>query len=104
MVSSPWLDMEAQSNVSARVGLTSEMEEGCNELPLKVEVQIKASSQGNFIFPGGGITQRPDKTGSPFGGVVYKYKEDGSIRIMAPKQSMASGVALFTGTCNYFGI
>lgn len=90
--------------MSARVGLTSEMEEGCNELPLKVEVQIKASSQGNFIFPGGGITQRPDKTGSPYGGVVYKYKEDGSIRIMAPKHSMASGVALFTGTCNYFGI
>lgn len=94
---SDWFDVEAQSNVSARTGFTSEMEEGCNELPLKVEVQIKASSQGDFIFPGGGITQRPDKTGSPYGGVVYKYKEDGSIRIMAPKHSMAPGVALFTG-------
>lgn len=86
--------------MSARVGLTSEMEEGCNELPLKVEVQINATPQGEFIFSGGGITQRPDKNESPYGGVVYKYKEDGSIRIMAPKHLMASGVALFTGTCN----
>lgn len=92
--------MEAQSNVSARVGLTSEMEGGCNELPLKVEVQINASAQGDFIFLGGGITQRPDKTGSPYGGVVYKYKYDGSIRIMMPKHLMASGVSLFTGTRN----
>ncbi|XP_052717245.1 uncharacterized protein LOC128189615 [Crassostrea angulata] len=101
---SPLFHVEAQSNVSARVGLTFEMEGGCNELPLKVEVQINASSQGNFIFPGGGITQRPDKTGSPYGGVIYKYKNDGSIRIMAPKHTVASGVALFTGGSAWEGV
>lgn len=101
---SKWFNVESQSNAPTRVAFTSEMEEGCNELPLKVEVQMKSTSQGDFVFLGGGITQRLDISGTPYGGVVYKYKEDGSIRIMAPKTSMASGVSLFTGASAWEGV
>ena len=91
--------MFAQSNIEAKVSFVSEMEEGCNELPLKVEVQAKQSPGSDFIFPGSGITERTDQSDSPYGGVVYKYKADGNILIMVPKQDTGkpSGVSLFSG-------
>ena len=96
---SKWFEVLAQSNIKSKVGLVSEMEEGCNELPLKVEVQAKQSPWSDFIFPGSGITERTDQSDSPYGGVVYKYKADGNILIMVPKQDTGkpSGVSLFSG-------
>lgn len=95
---SEWFEVLAQSNIQAKVSFVSEME-SCNELPLKVEVQAKQSPGSDFIFPGSGITERTDQSDSPYGGVVYKYKADGNILIMVPKQDTGkpSGVSLFSG-------
>lgn len=95
---SVWYKMKAQSgNQGNDVNFVTEMEESCNELPLKVEVQTKLQTGSEFIFPGSGITQGSDYSYSPYGGVVYMYKytPDGTIQFIVPKNK--SGVAVFSG-------
>lgn len=90
--------MKAQSGDGGNdVNFVTEMEESCNELPLKVEVQTKLQTGSEFIFPGSGITQGSDYSYSPYGGVVYMYKytPDGTIQFIVPKNK--SGVAVFSG-------
>ncbi|XP_061187998.1 uncharacterized protein LOC133196068 [Saccostrea echinata] len=106
-VSGTWFSVKAQSTIQDNdVSFIAEMEESCNELPLKVDVQVKAHTGSDFIFPGSGITQRTDDSDSPYGGVVYKYKADSSIRIMVPKREngKSSGITLFSGGSSWDGV
>jgi hypothetical protein len=92
--------MKAQSrDQESDVAFLTEMEESCDELPLKVEVQTKAQTGSRFIFPGSGITQGSDNSDSPYGGVVYKYSSDGRIRFIVPRNENGKilGVAVFSG-------
>ncbi|XP_048770100.1 uncharacterized protein LOC125676240 [Ostrea edulis] len=102
---SVWYKMKAQSgNQGNDVNFVTEMEESCNELPLKVEVQTKLQTGSEFIFPGSGITQGSDYSYSPYGGVVYMYKytPDGTIQFIVPKNK--SGVAVFSGGSAWDGV
>ncbi|XP_062588073.1 uncharacterized protein LOC134249741 [Saccostrea cucullata] len=106
-ISGTWFPVKAQSSIQDNdVSFITEMEESCNELPLKVDVQVRLHTGSDFIFPGSGITQRTDDSDSPYGGVVYKYKADSSIRIMVPKREngKASGVSVFSGESSWNGV
>lgn len=97
---SVWYKMKAQSeNRGNDVSFITEMEESCNELPLKVDVQTKLQTGSEFIFPGSGITQGSDDSDSPYGGVVYKYNFDGRINVIVPEKENGkpSGAAVFSG-------
>ena len=71
-----------------------------NEVPVKVDVQIKIVKDGeDYIFTGTGTAQRDDDVNLPYGGLVYVY--DATNVILYPpavgiKSQIHPGVA-YTG-------
>ena len=95
------IDVQAQSPSKTKNSLTLEFE--CNNLPAKLDVQIRPTSgpHKNFIFPGIPSAQRDDDVNSTYGGVVYYYSE-GDANIFVPNKATSSpgfgaGRNIFTG-------
>ena len=68
---SKWLHMKTSDSKLSRVII----EHGLNELPAKVDVQVRSVSGTDYdwIFPGASVSQGDDDTGEDYGGVIYFY-------------------------------
>lgn len=81
------------------------IEHGLNELPVKVDVQVKSVSgaYNDWIFTGAPAIQSDDDTGEEYGGVFYLYNETHVI-LRAPTTSNDAGRAfvVFTGNSHGF--
>ncbi|XP_070555067.1 uncharacterized protein [Ptychodera flava] len=94
--SSDWFRMRSQDESQSYIAI----EHNLNELPIFVQVHLRAIDGANegFIFNGVGSAQRGDTTSNPYGGVVYTYNENW-VRVMAPQKTggYASGCLIYTG-------
>lgn len=81
------------------------IEHGLNELPVKVDVQVKSVSgaYNDWIFTGAPAIQSDDDTGEEYGGVFYLYNETHVI-LRAPSKSndAGRGFVVFTGNNHGF--
>ena len=70
---SKWFHMKAYDAKLSKVVI----EHSLNELPAKVDVQIKSLSgaDNDWIFPGASVYQADDDNGEDYGGVIYLYNE-----------------------------
>ena len=96
---SQWFPMASQNpNLAERV-----IEHGLNELPVKVDIQIKStsSSEDEWIFPGDCVLQSDDDVLDEYSGVVYIYNET-HVHLRAPNKNneKASGILVSTGSDN----
>ncbi|XP_033741786.1 uncharacterized protein LOC117328368 [Pecten maximus] len=82
-----------------------------NELPVKVDVQVKVTENDiDYIFTGFGSAHRDDDTDIFYGGVLYTYNEEFA-RILLPSFNggypgaayTTKGTAAFTGKAGYTG-
>ncbi|XP_033755208.1 uncharacterized protein LOC117338115 isoform X2 [Pecten maximus] len=96
---SPYILMEAQTDQSKEI-----VEHGLNEVPIKVDVQVRAINTTDPVFPGLGSSQRDDDEPAPYGGVVYKYN-DISVVLYAPNRNdgSSSGTIIYTGNDTWNG-
>ena len=93
---SQWFLMKSQDvDLSERV-----IEHGLNDLPIKADVQIKATAGPGeeWIFTGDCVFQSEDDLNDEYGGVVYLYNET-HVHLRAPKKNnnRESGVLINTG-------
>lgn len=81
------------------------IEHGLNELPVKVDVQVKSVSgaYNDWIFTGAPAIQSDDDAGEEYGGVFYLYNETHVI-LRAPTKSnnAGRGFVVFTGNSHGF--
>lgn len=106
---SPWYDIQAYDN--PEVTISHEL----NELPLKVEVQIRVHDSGlnkHVYFLAMGSAQKGNDNIHQYGGVVYVYNNE-TIKILAPgpdgcTTSNCTGSLVYLGmyclsslSCNY---
>ncbi|XP_069112835.1 uncharacterized protein [Argopecten irradians] len=96
---SPYITMEAQTDQSEEI-----VEHGLGEVPIKVDVQVRAINTTDHVFPGLGSAQRDDDQPGPYGGVVYKYN-DVSVVFYAPNRNdgSSSGTIIYTGNSTWYG-
>ncbi|XP_062616084.1 uncharacterized protein LOC134277792 [Saccostrea cucullata] len=74
-----------------------------NEIPAKVDVQVKVTENGKeYIFPGLGSIQRDNDINTPYGGVAYTYNET-SVLLIVPKGKNI-GRVIYTGGLSYNGV
>ena len=96
---SQWFTMASQNpSLAERI-----IEHGLNELPVKVDVQIKSTSNSDdeWIFPGDCVLQSDDDVWDEYSGVVYLYNET-HVHLRAPNKNnnKASGILVSTGSEN----
>ena len=96
---SQWFPMASQNpNLAERV-----IEHGLNELPVKVDIQMKStfSSDDKWIFPGDCVLQSDDDVLYEYSRVVYIYNET-HVNLRAPNKinNKASGILVSTGSDN----
>ena len=79
---SPWIRMKANDAQLSRIVI----EHGLNELPAKVDVQIKSvtGADNDWIFSGASVFQADDDPSEDYGGIVYFYNET-HVVLIAPK-------------------
>jgi hypothetical protein len=67
-----------------------------NEIPVRVDVQVKVIYNGQeYIFPGLGSIQRDDDVRTEYGGVAYTYNKT-SVMLFVPK-GKSTGRVIYTG-------
>ncbi|XP_063446780.1 uncharacterized protein LOC134726310 [Mytilus trossulus] len=102
---SSWVTISAYSNPEIDIS------HGLNELPLKVEVQIKVFDHSflgkDILFLATGSAQRGNDNALPFGGVLYVYNNE-TIKIMAPgpkgcTNPYCTGFLVYLGKNSTFG-
>ena len=79
-VTSDWMPIKAYDNPEVDIS------HGLNELPLKVEVQVKVFDRflnKDMFFLATGSAQKGNDNNLPFGGVLYLYNSE-TIKILAP--------------------
>ena len=65
---SPWITMTVDGTSPETIA------HNLNELPAKVDVQVKINEGGQeYIFPGFGSVPKDDDIGAEYGGVAYSY-------------------------------
>ena len=76
-----------------------------NEIPGKVDVQVKVTHGGqDYFFPGIGSGQSDDDILAQYGGVAYLYNHL-HVRVFIPKErSDSHGIGRVITTGNYFKI
>ena len=100
---SQWFHMKAFESKLSKVII----EHGLNELPAKVDVQVKSVSgaDNDWIFTGASVYHGEDDTGEDYGGVVYLYNATHVI-LTAPmpyNNDLGQGYVVTTGhRNNYF--
>ncbi|XP_060075295.1 uncharacterized protein LOC132554984 [Ylistrum balloti] len=96
---SSYILMEAQTDQSEEI-----VEHGLNEVPIKVDVQVKPINTSDYVFPGLGSAQRDDDEPGTYGGVVYKYN-DISVVLYVPNRNddSSSGTIIYTGNNTWTG-
>lgn len=94
---SSWTKIVAQDSSQSEIVINHNL----NEIPIKVDVQVKqvTGNDTDFIFTGIGSAQRDDDYDSIYGGIVYMY-DNNSVILIAPNRNDGSnkGVSIFTGT------
>ncbi|XP_021369373.1 uncharacterized protein LOC110460658 [Mizuhopecten yessoensis] len=99
---SEWRTLTAQSGAN---GSETTFTYDLKELPVKVDVQVKVTENGNdYIFTGFGSAQRDDDTDTYYGGVIYSYNE-AFTRVLLPSFNEGYSGAVFTtkGSAAYTG-
>ncbi|KAJ8303603.1 hypothetical protein KUTeg_019999, partial [Tegillarca granosa] len=93
---SNWTKIVAQDSQQSEIVIKHNL----NEIPIKVDVQVKQviGNDTEFIFTGIGSAQRDDDYDSIYGGIVYMY-DINSVILIAPNRNDGSnkGVSIFTG-------
>jgi hypothetical protein len=92
---SEWYGIQSQDEHSSVLDIQHTL----NELPAKVDVQIKVIADGiDYIFTGTGSAQRDNDYAEEYGGVVYIYNEL-HVHLYFPfgKDGYATGGVAFTG-------
>lgn len=103
---SKWFHMKAydSNNKWSKVII----EHGLNELPVKVDVQVKSMSgaDNDWIFTGASATLADDDTGEDYGGAVYFYNETHVILSVpvASNTNKRQGYVVTTGHRNEYFI
>ncbi|XP_063446784.1 uncharacterized protein LOC134726313 [Mytilus trossulus] len=96
-------------SISAYINPEVDISHGLNELPLKVEVQVKVFDtflNKDMWFLATGSAQRGKDNALPFGGVLYVYNNE-TIKIMAPgpkgcTNPNCTGSLVYLGESNTF--
>ena len=98
---SQWFHMKAYDSKLSKVIV----EHGLNELPAKVDVQVKSMSgaDNDWIFPGASVYQADDDMDGDYGGVVYFYNSTHVIlSVPVDANNNGQGYAVTTGHRNEY--